>query len=133
MDLYKTFGTSKDLEVQGVEIHFGKSIFKVARLGGANKRYKEIAQNLLKPHQRQMDLGILDEEIQKEILIKSFVKGALKGWENVTDKDGKELKFSEENAIKLFQDLPDLYFKLEEVATDIESFQEGEAEKAAKK
>ncbi len=130
MSLYKKFGVSKDI----VDIEVDKNVFfSIRRIGPNNKKYAEIFSKLRKPHERAIKLETLDPEINKSIIIKSFVLGALVDWKNVNDEDGKPLEFSSENAISLFKKLPDLFLALQEESEKLSNFQEAEIEDIAKK
>lgn len=135
MDLYKEFGTSKELENDGVEVQMGDVSFFIARMGKSNKKYMEILATLTKPFKRQIEMGLTEQNSEKinKAFVEAFSRGILKNWTNVKDKKGKELPFSPENAMKLFSDLPDLYDKLEEIASNRTTFIEEDAEEVAKK
>ena len=134
MNLYDAYGTSKELEIDGVEINIGNGVsFTIARAGGSNKKYFNTYTAKMRPHQRAADNGTLSDEIQEKILIESFVIGCLRSWQGVKDRDGKEMALTLENAVKLFEDLPDLFLSLFEESQKLETYKLAECEDIAKK
>ena len=73
-----------------------------------------------------------DLEILKNPLKEVFVKSILLGWENITDAEGKKMDFTERNAMKLFNDLPDIYEDLFEQSSKASLFREASMEEDAK-
>ena len=134
INLYQQFGTSKDLETNGVIFTLMDGVsFTLARAGGENIKYQKTMTSMLKPYKRQLSLGTLDDKIARGILIKAFCKGVLLSWDGVTDKVNKPITFNEENAVKLFLDLPDLFDTLNEESQNMTNFREGEIEQVVKK
>lgn len=127
--LYKSFKTNKSKENSGVAIEYAPNAdgtvptFWVARLSETNKRYQKVSKELYKPYRKsKAAMKSLTEEVAQDLLRKGFVKGCLIKWENIQDTEGNVLEFSEENAYKLFDDLPDLLDNLMEQASDISMF-----------
>jgi hypothetical protein len=134
MSLYKTFGTDDNLENEGIFLEVEEGIrFKVRRMGGKNKKYSERMAKISRPYKRQLEQGTLEEHMAKSLLKKAFVDACLCGWEGVTDKENRPLVYSKENALKLFDDLPDLFDLLREEADKLINFQEEEKEDIIKK
>lgn len=138
MNLYQTFGTSVDAEVDGVPVCFGADeskdpTFIVRRLGGRNRRYGALLQAKTKPYTRLIQSGKMDSELQEKIYKDVFIETVLISWKNVTDRSGKPLEFSAENARKLFTDLPDLFEELVSQAGSAETFRAEALEDVAKK
>ena len=59
----------------------------------------------------------------REAKVKVFCKTVLKDWENVLDREGEPIPFSEDAAIQLLTALPVLYDILEAEASSISNFQ----------
>lgn len=118
MNLFKTFGTDKDMEKDGIWIQYGETPdgkpvrFRIARAGGANTEYAKASEKALKPYRKMIQNDALEEELAQKILRKVFVDTVLLGWENVRNIDDKDIPFSKENAIDLFTKLPDLLMDL---------------------
>lgn len=122
MNLYEQFATSKDLEINGVSLNYGKNnkdenieIF-IARAGGANIKFKRASELIFKTHKRQISNDTLTNDELETIIMPVYVKNVILGWKGVEDRDGKSIPFSVENAIKLFTDLPDLYADVRQMA-----------------
>jgi len=115
MSLYKQFSTDKNLEKVGIVLEYGPNSkgeeieIRIARAGGANKRYDTLLEVRLKPHRRQIQAETFSREQQEKIFLDVFAETVVLGWNNVEDADGNVMDFNKENVIKLFTDLPDLY------------------------
>jgi hypothetical protein len=131
--IYGMFETDEKLEREGIILDYGKfGKFRVARAGGANSRYEQILAVKAKPHERRLTGKKPDLELGKTILLEAFVEGAMLGWDGVRDKKGKLIKFSIENCMKLFQDLPQLYADIRSQSDDYTMFLVEELEEDAK-
>jgi len=124
MDLYREFGTNKELEQKGIKVSPMEGIyFWIKRTGGSNRAYSEQATKRLRPHLQKFNNGksLQLDQIQ-EINIQLFVEYALTSWENVTDRQGNPLPFTKENATKLLSELPELYSFLSEESNNLENY-----------
>jgi len=77
----------------------------------------------IKPYARQIQKGILPEEVERKIYIKTFVKVSMVDWKGVQDENG-EVAYSEEAAIDLFNQLPELFDDVVAAASDFETFRD---------
>jgi hypothetical protein len=123
MGLRKNYATDRAKEVEGVEIavdmneHNKEPIYiTVSRMGQSNKEYTKALQSATEPHTASIQNETLDNDLGRAIMRDVFVDTVLKGWRNLpkseltgNDKDTDELPFSRENAILLFDELPDFY------------------------
>lgn len=132
-DIYSLWGTSKEIEVDGFWLDYGCGIkFLLARSGGANKLYHKKLGDHYKKYKISSKLN-LDEEAARNMIVLSFVDAVLKDWVGVTHKDtGEALKCTRENALMVFEDLPDLFDDLREESAKIQNFQ-AEIEASEKK
>lgn len=125
MSLYRQFKTDESVEQGGVEIDYGEGVkIKVARAGGANKRYVKCLELMHRKYRKQIQLEILSNDLANQLLIKAYAEGVVIGWEGVTDEAGEPMPFSVENCVKLFTDLPDLFADVKEVAGGAAAFRE---------
>lgn len=135
MSLYKHFST--DVEVASVKFPANADgtvpTFKLARMADTNVEYAKAIEKIGREHKLEIDLDLLSEQIARPLMLKVFVQTVLRGWEHITDKDGKPLTFTEENAIKLLTDLPDLYTVLKAKASQLSLFQTREVAEVTKK
>ncbi|PXY95086.1 hypothetical protein [Frischella perrara] len=138
MSLFEQFETDKTKEQDGVPVEYAPNtdgtipVFYLARIGGANSKYSLLIKKLTKQYKRQIQLDSLPDEKLMEISIQAFSEGALRGWENIQDRDHKNIPFSVENARNLFKQLPDLFADLISQANDIELFKLAQIEKDTK-
>lgn len=130
--LYDLYATDKAAEKEGVWVAKGDAQFKLARMGGANGRYQRDLTQVMKPHLREAQLGLMDNAVAEALLQKVFIDTVLLDWKNVAGADGAELPFNKENATKLLKDLPDLYLELRESASNYASFRASTLETAVK-
>lgn len=124
-NLDKLFKTNKELEREGVEFALDDKIsFMVRRFVGSNPRVKAAMANYYKPFARQIELGTLPSEKSDELAMRLFIDVCLVSWKGVEGEDGKPLEFSKENALKLFQSLPELFGTLQAHANNFENYKE---------
>lgn len=120
-DLRALYHTSKEAELEGNWFELDEETgFKVKRLGGRN--HAKYLQLIAKEHKKYIGQDI-SEDKEKEILVRIFCQGCLTDWKGVV-LDGKELKYNEENAVKLFTELPELYDMVVQFASNIDNYRE---------
>jgi hypothetical protein len=129
---YAIFGTSRTLETDGVWLDFGDFKFKIARAGGANRHYQRVLDEKLSAVRPQVQTGTLPEEVDLKLSAEVFAETVLLGWENVTDRAGKIIPFTKENAVALLLDLPDLHSYLRREANNFARFRDAEQRSTAK-
>lgn len=138
MSLYKNFATNTDLEKVGILLEYGNNskgkpiAIRIARAGGANKRYENLLQARLKPYRRQLQCDMMSNELQEKILMEVYAESVVLGWENVEDAEGNPMDFNKENVIKLFTDLPDLYEDVKAQSVRAALFRQEEREEDSK-
>lgn len=137
MSLREQFATNKTAEISGVWVEYGPNSdgtvprFKISRMSKANKAYTKALEKATKPHRRSIELETMDENLAEKIFMKVFVSSVLLDWENVQHDDGVGISFREENAIDLFDALPELYDDLQDKAKKASLFREMELEAEA--
>lgn len=128
-NLYELFETDKNLETEGIWYTFDKDTkFLLARAGGSNARFAKAVEAKTRPYRRQIDNGTIDNDLGNALLIEAFAETVVLSWAGVTDKSGKEMKYSVANCISLLTDLPDLFTELREEATRVANFRNEEIE-----
>lgn len=145
MGLSKQFETNANLEVNGVPVTVGDAnpdgsfvTFILARAGKSNKNYQKALTRAAAPFSRQLRMNI--EVPQLEEAYKAvFCDVVLRGWSNVPKADvtgNKEdsgyIEFNKQNAMALFNRLPELYEFLQEQASSASLFLEANREEDAK-
>lgn len=121
-NVYETFGSSEDLEKDGVWVDIEGMKFKIARAGGGNTEFAKILRKKVSPFKRAIESDKLPEVQAKKLMREVFVDTVLKGWENVNGPDGP-IVYSRENALKLMEDLPNLQMEIQRKADMFETFQ----------
>ncbi|MGD9210528.1 MAG: hypothetical protein PVI90_07120 [Desulfobacteraceae bacterium] len=148
MSLKKQFATDKNLETKGIWVDYGDVRIRIARAGGANKKYTKRLDQLTKPVRRAIQIGSLQEERSQIILRTVFAETVVLDWQVKIGEDWKKgidpedagvkadgdklLPVNFENIVKVFTMLPDLFFDLQQQAQNGMLFQEEINEEAAK-
>ncbi len=131
--IYELFETDSTMEQQGVVVDFGPyGRFKVARASGNNIKYAQSFQKHNRPYQKMQRRGTMPEELARQVLAKVYAESILLDWEGVIGRDGKNIPFSKENAIKVMLDLPDLFTQIIAESQNAESYRKEYVEDATK-
>lgn len=118
-ELYKVDATA---EKEGVWFDVSpKTGFLVKPFRGTNPRVKAAMAKYYKPYARQIENGQLSLEKEREININLFLDICLVDWKGV-EIDGVPTPFARENALILFQELPDLFQTLLAFAQDFKTY-----------
>lgn len=131
MSLFKQFKTDSKVEREGILLDYGPNkdlpvgadgkhpvtMIRIARAGGANDAYNKRIEVLSKKHRRKIQNDALEISELREMTMHAVADTVVLGWENVTDAEGNPLPFSRDNALKLFQQLPDLFNDIQEQAS----------------
>ncbi|HEY0820252.1 MAG TPA: hypothetical protein VGD46_15815 [Rhizobacter sp.] len=160
--LFSQFATDKNIEQEGILLNYGDVRFRVARAGGANRRYNTIFKQKSKPVRRQMDNENLDEKVGERLLAETYAEAVILSIEShrldadgnpVFDADGEHLwdptfflpadkkagrekdevlPFTVENTVKILLALPELFADIREQAMKLSNFLQAQAEEDAK-
>ena len=141
--LFEMFATNNKAEIEGIEFRFGamnddgtEAIFKLARLGAANKRWKALVQKESKPYMQQINNDSLPDEVHEEIGMRVFCKTVLLGWRDLIMPEVFEtadrVEYSYDNAMKLIKALPELYAILRKEAEKMSNFRDAVRENDTK-
>jgi hypothetical protein len=120
--LYSKFKTNAKLEKDGIPVEYvqnskGKPVtFIVARAGGANSEYESRLRAALKPYRRALQMETMEDSLLKKILKTVFIQTCIKDALNLEDENNEPLAFTEENVLKVLNDLPDIYDDLLDVS-----------------
>ncbi len=146
MSLRGTFKTNKDKEVNGVDVpvgvndHNGEPItINISRMGTANKRYTSMLETVMAPHQASLQNDSMNNELAGKLLREVFVDTVLNGWTNLPkseltgdDGDTDLLEFNRDNALALFEEMPEMYSDWADRAKKAASFRDSVRDKIAK-
>jgi hypothetical protein len=123
MDLYKQFKMNEVCEKDGITLDYGDGVeIKIARAGGANKKYTKAIERMARKYRRQIQLSTLAEDVAKKLWINIYAETIVLNWKGVKDENGKKLSFSKDNCVKLFTDLPDLFADIQAQAQNLDLF-----------
>lgn len=153
MSLYKTYGTSTDIEKDGIEVDYGDTRFLLARAGGSNAQFRKVLQFKTEPHRRKIDSGTLPETVGRRLLAEAYAEAVIKrvdvcevdsegepvlvdgekNWtlNQVPLEDGSMADATKENVVKLLLNLPELFADIQEMASTYSNFRAEEAEEDA--
>lgn len=146
MGLSKQYQTNSELENNGVPISAGDAnpdgsfaTFILARASKTNKAYQAALTKAAAPYQRQIQMKIDVSAQLEKAFMGVFCDTVLRGWSNVLkadvtgdDKATGFIEYSKQNAIALFERLPELYDFLQEQANSASLFLEATREESAK-
>lgn len=133
--LRKAFGTDKKKESEGVWIDILKNDdgsmarMKIRRLGPANKEFQKLHAQFTK--NLKTIRGNAKADMENAAFTKAFVDACLVEWENIENiheaAPGQVaelyMPLTRENALSLFEQLPDLFNTVILQATELEAFQ----------
>lgn len=119
------FKTSKTKEQEGTWFPVTKDVqFKMKRFGGWNsKEIQKVVAAHHAPHSKQLALGILSEEKERQLHTKAFVESTIVDWSGIII-DGEAVPFSVELAVQTLVEMPDLLEALIKEASDKDNFKE---------
>jgi hypothetical protein len=136
---YKLFETNKDFEKSGITLDYGDFWIKIARAGGANKKYEKVLQAKLRPFQAQLRTNTLDNAVAERLYREIYASAVILGWGSkefgegkLVGKDNDPLEFNIDNAIALLSDLPDLFNDIKEQSEKVALFRNEELREDAK-
>lgn len=142
MNPYKMFKTNQNLETSGIVLDYGDFRIRIARAGGANKKFAKILEAKMKPYRRQADNGTLQEDIANNVLIESYAEGVVLGFEvkvgenqyesGVPQEDGTVKPYSVDAVKGIFHSLPDLFADVQTQARQMALFREQEVDEDIK-
>jgi hypothetical protein len=129
---YQDFASAPRAEQEGVWVDFGSYAFKLARAGGANKRFLRVYDEIMRPYHQQVLAGALDGETDQRLLVSIYARAVILDWRDVADPDGQPLPFGEAAAVRLLLDLPELLRVIQRQATDFRTFRDAERDAIVK-
>jgi len=139
-NLYEMFEMDVDLEREGITINYGSVKFLIARAGGRNTAFKKLFGAKTKKHRHQIDNETLGDDAADRIMFESYAEAVVLGWwsrkedangdpildkktdeeqwvDTIENKKGKHVKFSVDECVKLFINLPDLFADIQRMST----------------
>ncbi len=130
--VFRTFGTSRQLEREGIWLNYGDIKFLVARAGGTNIAYQELLKAKIRPVRHQIERDTLskddDNRINAELYAETIIKDV-----QVLQEDGQWVKgvpteagdvapYSTAAVVALLLELPELFRDLRTCASDSQKY-----------
>lgn len=146
--IFDDYETSRELERDGAWVTTSKGYeFKIARIGGMNPGYSnflieqgkvlqtqiEALQDRATEENNEENIKLLEDLAIKmdNVSFEAFARHIVKGWRNLYDREGKEIPYTVDNAIKLMQ-MAELYRELYPLARQYATFLVSNLEATAK-
>lgn len=129
---YAMFSSNADKEAAGIWKQIGATSYLIARAGGNNEKFLKVVKDKFLPFQSAINSDTLPKAVAKQLAVEAFVGTILLDWKNFVDRDGTELPFTKENALRVLTDLPELFTTLSKEAQSLANFQDQQLEEAAK-
>lgn len=127
-NLDNLFKADESVEKNGVWFDIDDAVgFRLRRYNDRNPKVKAAIAKHFKPYARQIDLGSLAADKERDIMTKLFVDSCVIEWKGV-EIDGEVKEYERNLAIKFFIELPELMNTLFEYAKDFANFREGHNE-----
>lgn len=129
--LRRMFETDKKVEREGVIVEYAPGVeIKIARAGGANKKFAKVMQRLARPHRRAIQTDSIGEDTLTAMFITAYASTIILSWKGITkdlithdDADAKEeLDFSLENIEAVLHAQPNLFADIQKTADNIAIF-----------
>ena len=140
---YAQFTTDHALETDGVILDFGDYAIRIARAGGANKRFTKALESRFKPFKRLLQNETLDEEVARKTTVEAYADAIILGWGHRPKPDGEIvwgglpgpngdlIPFSRAAVVKVMTDLPDLFAEVRDQAGKVALFRRQDIEETA--
>lgn len=130
-DMKKNFLTSKKLEEEGIEVALGDgATITVAR--NNNTLAKEVFARESRPYKQILRTETpAAQEVLRTISLKVMAEAVLKNWTGIFE-DGKEVKFSKENALDYLTKYPEFANIVAEISNNAAAFRDEEVEDDSK-
>lgn len=124
---YQVFATEKDKEVDGVLVPFGGFKLRLARAGGKNIKFVKSVEKHIGSGVGKWGNAMTDDE-SSAALAEVMVDAVVKGWEGMTDDDGKPMKYDKRVMKEMFLDMPDFLSAVFDEAQKIENYRKSKVE-----
>jgi hypothetical protein len=126
------YATDKDREAsEGVWLKFpGERRVRVLRAGGANRKFSRSFSRIVKPYRRQLERGTLEPEKSDELMLEVYLDSVIIDWDGFNDSNGKPIPYTKQVAREFFTVMPEMFNDIQNIATEMATFQEQEAAEA---
>jgi hypothetical protein len=142
MGLRNKFKMSPRLEVEGIQYEIENTRITIARAGGSNAKYNAAMEKVAREHGRAAQLDLLSSAKGIAIVRQVYVDTVILNWETLVDggwvagiegPDGGELlPVTKENMLATFDELPDLFIEVKQMAENLTVFRQSNLEAITK-
>lgn len=110
-------------EARTIELPLGQAMvtFDVAHCDVRSVDYLRIKQKIGKPLRKLIEIDALPADKDRAIAVRAFVQYCVRGWGKITS-DGVAVPYSEDNAVELLTQAPDLFYALISEAQENSNF-----------
>lgn len=136
MGLRKLFKTDERLESGGVWLDYGETRIKIARAGGANKKFAKVLDKKTKPYRRAIATGTMPNDKADDILCETYAESVVLDWQTKVSGEWKPgidpedaglqagdlLPVISDNVLLALKALPELYRDIQGQAQQIALF-----------
>lgn len=143
MSAYKSFKTDARHETEGVWFEYDAFRYRLARAGGANKKFAKTMERLSRPHRRKIERNVMEEGVAEALLRRVYIESVILAWEvrdtngdwtpGLETIDGQIIPGSPsaEDLDRLLEGIPDLFQQIQDDSNDVRVFLENVAEQDA--
>lgn len=89
MGLRKLFKTDEKVEQQGVWLDYGETRIRIARAGGANKKFAKVLDKKTKPYRRALASGTMDNDRADTLLRETYAEAVILDWQTKVNGEWK--------------------------------------------
>lgn len=123
------FATDPNKELTGVWLPMGGGIeVLVARLG--NPEFNAFVTRTGKALGPGVRSGNVDPKDAEDLTKRAVAKHVLLGWKNLEDDDDQPIPFSSEKALEIFNEFPEFFRSVMNLASDVDNFRRDVVEAA---
>lgn len=127
--LRKDYGVDKEKAQNGVWQELGGIRLLIAHIG--NQQYRNKIESLTSGKRGKIRRGTAQLSEYESINRRAVAETVLLDWENLQDDNGKDIPYSIQKVVQLFDEFPQFYEDVMELASNLRFYQE-EEEAAAK-
>lgn len=119
--------TDKNMELDGVDLSFGKGrCITIRRAGGSNAKFTTYVASKLRDNEISVNGDAMDDHKAKGIMYDAYAKLVVIGWKGWLDETGKEIEFSYDNCVSLFNSSREIYEHVVTQANTLNNFRSAE-------
>ena len=123
--------TDENMEVEGVDLSFGKGRFiTIRRAGGSNAKFSSYVASKLRENDISVTGSAMDDDKAKGIMYDAYSKLVVLDWRGWLDEKGKAIPFSQENCLALFNSSREIYEHVVTQANTLDNFRANEVKES---